>query len=211
LEVVNAGTFLFKIQNAGMVRLTIDGKVLIDQQQFHRFSEVESATIELDKGTHSFSLEYIDHPKEWLKGLALFGEGPQLRMQKFHTVASVPGGGKETPPIVISTDNGVRVIRSFATHKNTKRTHVVNVGSSSGIHYSYDMGLAGLLHVWDGPFISASGMWVGRGSQFAPPLGPVLPLNGLPALAGLDGEDQPWPDSLSWDHLQLEGYRISEE
>src|SRR5699024_6689482 len=47
LQVVNAGTFLFKIQNAGMVRLTIDGKVLIDQQQFHRFSEVESATIEL--------------------------------------------------------------------------------------------------------------------------------------------------------------------
>lgn len=54
-------------------------------------------------------------------------------------------------------------VGSFAMYNGTKRTHVMSVGSPSGVHYSYDLRRATLLNMWKGPFADVTKMWFNRG------------------------------------------------
>ncbi len=212
LEAPNSGTYLFKLQNAGTVRLLIDDEVVFDQDRPFRMHELESETLDLESGEHSFRLEYLNHPNNWYRGLSLFAEGPQLRLQKLHASSSVPGGGRELPDLLVEVDDRVKVLRSFANHKDSKRTHVVNVGSPDGINYSYDLGQAALLHAWEGPYINANEMWIDRGEpQIAKPAGPPVSFDGKPVLAKLNNSNAVWPDSIARDQLEVEGYNITED
>lgn len=212
LNTPNSGIYLFKLQNAGTVRMLIDDHIIFDQKRVFRMHELESETIDLEGGSHQFTLEYIDHPNNWYRGLALFVEGPQLRLQKLHASNSVPGGGRELPDLPVEADDRAKVIRSFAIHKGSKRTHVVNVGATNGINYNYDLGQAALLHAWEGPFLNANEMWIDRGEpQITKPGGPAITFDGSPVSARLSGSSSAWPDSLSWEQLRVEGYTISED
>lgn len=205
----NNGTYLFKLRNAGTARMIIGDQTVFDQDRVYRMHELASETVELEAGSHSFTLEYIDHPNNWYSGLSLFTEGPQLRLQKLHSSNSVPGGGRELPDLLVSAEENVRVIRSFAMHNDVKRTHVVNVGDPNGINYNYDMGQAALLHAWEGPFINANEMWINRGEpQIAKPDGPPIAFDGKPVVAKINGSNSVSPDSISWDELRVEGYSL---
>lgn len=211
IETPNTGTYLFKLRNAGMVRMFIDGNAVFDHEEVHRMHELESNTLELEGGTHDFTLEYIDHPNNWYSGLSLEAEGPRLRLQNLHGSSSVPGGGRELPDLIVEAKDRVKAIRSFAMHKGSKRTHVLNVGAPKGISFSYDMGQAALLHAWNGPFINTNQMWINRGQpQIADPVGPTITFDGKPLTARLSSATAAWPDSISWDQLRVEGYTISE-
>lgn len=210
LSAPNSGTYLFKLRNAGMVRMLIDGQPVVDQQEIHRMHELESETIELESGDHSFTLEYLKHPNNWYWGLSLFAEGPQLRLQSLHSSSSVQGGGRELQELIVDVEDRVKVLRSFAMHQGSKRTHVVSVGGPNGINFSYDMGQAALLHAWQGPFVNANEMWIDRGQpQITKPAGPPITFDGYPAPAQLSNGEA-WPDSISWDQLGIEGYSIPE-
>lgn len=212
LEAPNKGTYLFKLQNAGTVRMLINDEVVFEQDRPYRMHELESKTLELESGEHDFRLEYINHPNNWYRGLALFTEGPQLRLQKLHSSSSVPGGGRELPDLLVDADDRIKVLRSFGNHKETKRTHVVNVGAPNGINYSYDMGQAALLHAWEGPFLNTNEMWINRGEpQIAKPAGPPVTFDGKPVFTTLISENAAWPDSIAGDKLKIEGYNITEE
>lgn len=208
----NSGTYLFKLRNAGQVRLMVDDNIIVEQERFYRMHETVSETVELESGRHDFTLEYVDHHNDWYWGLALFAEGPQLRYQKLHAASSVPGSGDPLPDLMVEAEDRVKVLRSFAMHDGTKRTHVVNVGAPDKIHYNYDMGQAALLQAWNGSFLNANEMWINRGeSQTARPGGPAFSFDGRPVAARLPDATAEWPDSLSWDQLRVEGYRISED
>lgn len=212
LDAPNSGTYLFKLQTAGTVRMLINDEVVFDQDRPYRMHELESKTLELERGEHNFRLEYINHPNNWYRGLSLFAEGPQLRLQKLHDSSSVPGGGRELPDLLVEVDDRVKVLRSFANHKDTKRTHVVNIGSPAGINYSYDLGQAALLHAWEGPFVNANEMWINRGEpQITKPAGPPLTFEGKPALARLRSSNAAWPDSVDRGQLKVEGYNLTDE
>lgn len=209
LHAPNSGTYLFKLQNAGTSRMLLGEEVVFDQNRVFRMHELDSKTIELEAGSYPFTFEYIDHPNNWYSGLSLLAEGPQLRMQKLHATNSVPGGGRELPDLPVRAEENVRVIRSFAMHNDTKRTHVVNVGDPNGINYNYDMGQAALLHAWEGPFINANEMWINRGEpQIVKPDGPPIRFDGKPVVAKINGSSSASPDSISWDELRVEGYSL---
>lgn len=212
LETPNSGTYLFKLQTAGMVRMLIDDEVVFDQDRFYRMHEMASKTVELQEGQHDFTLEYVDHHNNWYWGLGLFAEGPQLRHQKLHASSSVPSGDRELPDLITEAEDRIKILRSFAMHDGAKRTHVVNVGAPNKINYSYDMGQATLLQAWNGPFINASEMWINRGEpQTASPVGPAFSFDGQPVAARLSTDTAVWPDSLSWDQLRVEGYTVSDD
>lgn len=205
----NSGTYLFKLRNAGTARIKVGEQTVFNQERVYRMHELDSETVELEAGSHPFSLEYIDHPNNWYSGFSLVTEGPQLRLQKLHSSNSVPGGGRELPNLPVSAEEKVRVIRSFAMHNDVKRTHVVNVGDPNGINYNYDMGQAALLHAWEGPFINANEMWINRGEpQIAKPDGPPITFDGKPVVAKMNGSRSATPDSISWDELRVEGYTL---
>ncbi|MDR9366337.1 MAG: DUF1080 domain-containing protein [Balneolaceae bacterium] len=211
LNAPNNGTYLFKLRNAGTSRMLLGGEVVFDQNRVFRMHELDSQTIELEAGTYPFIFEYIDHPNNWYSGLSLLTEGPQLRMQKLHSSNSLPGGGRELPDLPVRAEENVRIIRSFAMHNDSKRTHVVNVGDPNGINYNYDMGQAALLHAWEGPFINTNEMWINRGEpQIAKPDGPTITFDGKPVSMRLSGNNSAWPDSVSWDELRVRGYSILE-
>ncbi|MFH5884463.1 family 16 glycoside hydrolase [Halalkalibaculum sp. DA3122] len=212
LEAPNSGTYLFKLRNAGMVRMLIDGQPVFDQSEVHRVHQLASKTMELESGQHSFTLEYLKHPNNWYWGLSLFAEGPKLRLQPLHKSSSVPGSGRELQDLVVNPpDDRVKTLRSFAMHNGGKRTHVVNIGSPNGINYSYDLGQFALLNAWEGPFVNTNEMWINRGQpQIAKPAGPPVIFRGHPAIAELNSPSTAWPDSLSWDQLDVQGYSIGE-
>lgn len=212
LEAPNSGTYLFRVQNAGMVRILIDDKVIFDQDRFYRMHEIESSTVELESGQHDFTLEYIDHHNNWYGGLGFFAEGPQLRYQKLHASSSVPGSGRTLPDLIVEAEDRIKVLRSFAMHEGSKRTHVVNVGDPNKINFSYDMGQAALLQAWNGSFVNTNEMWIDRGEpQVATPAGPAFSFDGKPVATHLNSSTAVWPDSLSWDQLKVEGYTIAED
>lgn len=211
LEAPNAGEYLFKVRAAGMIQINIDGKTVIKQTDFHNMGEYDSGTINLDKGEHKFALSLVDHPISWLHGLALYGEGPQLRMQPFHSMKSLPNRGKETPPLIVKPEKRVKAIRSFGMFGDVKRTDVMNVGSPDGVNYNYDVEQGELLHVWNGPYIDTHEMWVNRGEpQLATPFGSVVKLDGEPPLAHLNNDNQAWPDSIAWNQMHVKGYNLIE-
>lgn len=212
IETPNRGTYLFKLQNAGKVRMLIDDTTVFEQNRFYRMHETVSGIVELESGHHDFTLEYVDHHNEWYWGLALFTEGPQLRYQKLHATSSVPGGGGPLPDLMVEAEDRVKVLRSFAMHGNTKRTHVVNTGDPNRINYNYDMGQAALLHAWNGSFLNTNEMWINRGEpQIAKPAGPAVPFSGKPVVAKLSNGSAAWPDSVSWNVLRVDGYSIAED
>ena len=209
LNAPNSGTYLFKLQTAGMVRMSVGDQVVIDQNRPYRMHELVTKTLELESGQHTFSLEYVNHPNNWYRGLALFTEGPRLRFQKLHASSSIPSGGRELPDLFVEASDRVKVLRSFAMHRDTKRTHVVNVGAPNGIAFNYDMGQAALLHAWEGPFLNVNQMWIDRGEpQIATPSGSPVSFDGKPLVAMLTSSMEAWPDSVSWDELKVEGYTL---
>lgn len=211
IETPNTGTYLFKLRNTGTARMIIDGNIIFDQDEVHRMYQLASQTVELEGGTHNFTLEYIDHPNNWYSGLSLETEGPRLRLQNLHASSSVGGGGQELPDQILTVGDRVKLLRSFAMHHGTKRTHVVNAGAPNGINYNYDMGQIALLHAWEGPFVNTNEMWINRGQpQIAKPAGPPIAFDGKPALAHLSNNTTAWPDSVSWQQLDVKGYSISD-
>ncbi|HLR25251.1 MAG TPA: family 16 glycoside hydrolase [Fodinibius sp.] len=210
LEAPNSGTYLFNVRNAGVVRMLIDGKPIFDQDTAYQMDHITSKTIDLEDGVHDFVLEYINHPEGGASGLSLEAEGPRLRLQNLHASSSVSDNGEELPDLIIEPKEHIKIIRSFKEYKNSKRTHVVNVGSPNGINYSYDMGQAALLDIWNGPFLNVNKMWVNRGEPQTATSGvEPLELKGSPPMAILNNKSGVWPDSISRDNLKIEGYKIS--
>lgn len=210
LQAPNSGTYLFKVRNAGLLQMKIDGEPVLDQTEIHRMHQLESQTVELKQGDHTFSLAYVRHPNEWYWGLSLRAEGPQLRLQSLHSAASVPGGDRELPDLIVKVGDRVKTLRSFAMHQGMKRTHAINVGGPNAINFSYDFGQSALLKAWEGPFVNTNEMWIGRGEpQIAKPAGAPITFAGYPSVSVLQNGTS-WPDSLSWKQLEVEGYSIAD-
>lgn len=211
IETPNAGTYLFKLRNAGTVRMIIGGTSIFEQDTVYRLHQLVSKTTDLQAGSHDFILEYINHPNNWYSGLSLEAEGPRLRLQNMHAPTSVPDGGKELPDQILEVKDRVKLLRAFGMHKGIKRTHVVNTGAPNGINYNYDLGQSALLHAWEGPFVNTNEMWINRGQpQIAKPAGPAITFVGEPIIATLTSGTAAWPDSISWEQLNVEGYSIKE-
>lgn len=110
-------------------------------------------------------------------------------------------------PYILNAGSKPYLLRSFLMFEGKKRTHVISVGTTEKVNYSYDLKQGALLQVWRGPFIDVTEMWKDRGEpQLAKPLGVVLPLSAAPAIAALADKNAVWPDSIAFDDLQNKGY-----
>jgi hypothetical protein len=100
--------------------------------------------------------------------------------------------------IAVKVEEEPTLQRSFVMHQGRKRTHAVNVGSQTGIHYTFDLNQASLLQIWKGNFLNTTEMWYERGEpQTSTPQGQVISLSGKCALAYLPDTSVPFPDTLN--------------
>lgn len=194
----------FKGTVVGGGRLTIGGReVLVHPGREPR----QSDDVQLRAGRHPFTLAfYKNRPWTNRTGITLFAEGPQVERHALHAASAV---GPQTGAITVQPEGNAVVLRSFVQHGTEKRTHAVNVGDPTGIHYSFDLARGALLQAWRGPFLETTPMWHERGNdQLAMPLGSTVALSGAPALAFLVGAGAVWPDSVPAGAYTLEGYEL---
>lgn len=211
LDVPTEGDYLFTLRSAGPSWLYLNGEEATNNGEANGMDEAGRYQTSLTAGSHPFRLVYTKHERKWVKGLALYCEGPQVRRQELHAIGSVPKPN-QPEPIAITVDSQPTIQRAFLYHQGKKKTHCATVGLPTGINYAVDIKGAALLSAWGGDFIDVTDMWHERGEpQTAQPLGSALELPDRPTFARLDSRSAHWPDSVSFDqpYLQTKGYSLN--
>jgi hypothetical protein len=103
------------------------------------------------------------------------------------------------------------VIRSFSDLPGGIRiTHAVNVGSPAQVHYTYDLDKGMIVQVWQGRFLNASTMWIGRGDGSYRPHGTVKYLGKpVPAIEKLNTAQAVWAQDTAGTGFKPKGYVLN--
>lgn len=117
-----------------------------------------------------------------------------------------------TNPILLNPDAKPYLLRSYMNAGGKKLTHVISAGSPQQLNFSYDMRQGALFQVWRGQFLDVTEMWHERGEpQLAVPLASPLMLGNAPSVAALPTPQSPWPDSVQFDDIKINGYVLDKE
>jgi hypothetical protein len=216
LKVPTRGRYLLDVQpgwsndnlpgapQAPAVQLAIDGKPVAFGERGY------SGLVDLSAGSHALRLTALKNVN-WGGRLTLYGEGPGIHRQALFDENAAPPS-PPLDPIMLDVAGEPTLLRSFVRWGDGKRTHVVNVGDPTAVHYSYDLEEGALLQAWRGPFLETTQRWHSRGEdQIAIPRGSVLELDALPTVAVLAGGAAPWPDSMSAPAYHVDGYSLSKD
>ena len=168
-----------------------------------------SGEIDLEAGTHPFTLSYFKNRGGLLPNISLSVQGGGLPLQSLNSPSSWPSPPRVGSIFVVPAAEPA-LIRGFVNHDGEKKTHTIAVGHPSGVHYTMDLREGALLHVWKGDFLETTDMWHSRGTaQLAVPLGSVLTFSGRPTVALLAAENTAWPDSMGSNYT-FNGYKLDE-
>jgi len=177
LIIPSDGQYLFETTIDDGGDLSIDGQLVIHNEGASGRG-TERGLIQLSAGKHSFIQSFYQDAGR--SHLSLKVEGPEIEKTSL-PFQSRPLGlpeidqAKELPILI---NDRPELIRGFANHKGTKKTHILSIGTPEGIHYSYDTRNNKLINVWKGDFADMGQMWIGRGhSQLFQPLNAVLELD----------------------------------
>ena len=201
------GTYLFQTLLDDGGDLYIDGEPVVKNGGELEFERI-SGTIDLSPGTHTITLVFFQ--VTWRAHATIYYEGPGIELRPLASID--PNAGRERPePLVVQPTDNPEMLRGFVNHKGKKRTHVLSVGDTSGIHYSYDLEEGALISCWKGPFADVQEMWVNRGhSQLLQPMNAPIELAGGVSLAYLSEADALWPTFIP-STFKAKGYRLDNQ
>lgn len=203
IEVPATDTYEFKTNWTGSGLLVIDGQKLNTGALWYTTPVYQQ--IKLEKGTHHLELTYAKDFSWGPKSLGLSVKRIGARWVDLHERTSLPDP-EPIGMIELKAESDPVFQRSFFFHKGVKKTHVIQVGDPSGIHYTYNLKQGALLQVWKGKFLNVTQMWENRGEpQTSEAMGQTLVLDGKFPLV-VDHQNQ--PDSLLADNLVYKGYKI---
>ena len=181
LVIPKDGDYLFEtiIDDGG--DLYIDSNLLVNNQGDPGYG-VERKVITLTAGEHSFKQTY--YQEVWGSTLKVLVEGPGLEKRQIPMSSELSPReiAREEMKLEIEVGEQPELIRGFVNHFENKKTHILSVGTSAGIHYSFDTRSSQLINAWKGRFADVSKMWINRGEeQLLQPMGAVLGIdeNGL--------------------------------
>ncbi|MEY4274874.1 MAG: hypothetical protein RL638_1822 [Bacteroidota bacterium] len=176
IEVPETDEYEFQSYWTGSGVVKVDGIEL--NQGAHWYSEMVSAKTKLTAGKHQLEVIQIKDFPWGPQALGLYVKRIGSHPVALHERTSLPD--PEAVGLIEVKANAEPVFqRSFAFHQGKKKTHVIQVGDPSGMHYSYDLKQGALLHVWRGAFLNATQMWENRGEpQTSEPMGVSVSLDG---------------------------------
>lgn len=187
IEVPRTGDYTFEVVHSARFALDVNGDLLLNDQTGEDISRVgefprRTATVRLRKGQHNFALTYAKGLWHNVPtALGWYVSGPGVLRTQLTASGSVPDDAFSA--YQIDVEQRPIVQRNFVVHGEEKRTHAISVGFPGGLHYAYDMGTGGLLHLWKGSFIDTSTMWYQRGNmQSAVALGSLIERAGNPVI-----------------------------
>lgn len=186
--------------------LSINGKLVLDYS-YTGPNTPRKGTVSLNAGKHTIEIRNA-HFDAWMPTtLGLYVEGPGFREVPLHSMGSFLGF-KQTDPILVDRKTQP-ILRSFMDLKKTGKrvVHAVNVGSESGLHYTYDMDHAAICQIWRGGFLDATPMWNDRGDGSSRPLGAVTELGA--DLLWSKSSAGTWPKDTASSSFKPKGYSVN--
>jgi hypothetical protein len=207
LQAPEADTYRFRVRWTGQGRLEIDGKPVLETGLW--VDDTRTVEVPLTAGEHRYTLLQTKETGWGPKLIGLWVSRAGTHEQQLHAPGSIPDLDP-VPLIGVQATREPELVRSFVLRDGRKRVRALNVGDPSGVHYTYDLAQAALLHVWKGPFLNATEMWHERGEpQLAEPLGAPLRQSGTCPVAFLPDRNAAFPDSLDPERtLVYRGYTL---
>ena len=196
LNAPREGTYVFYMASDDGARLTVDGKVLIDQDGIHPASVSEAKT-KLAEGPHKVRLEYFQY--HGYVNLFLGWKGARSAPTALSTWApkswekGEPNKKKDFDPIPLIADKEPILYRNFIQGAGNRGN---GVGFPGGLNLAWSAESMNLALVWRGAFMDASQHWNSRGGGHKPPMGyDVVAPAPQPwvSLAKLPSPDAEWP------------------
>jgi hypothetical protein len=201
IHINEPGEYTFKLSlPGGQGALRIDATTAIPIKEYRG-----TGKIQLQAGDHPFELFY-SKTVDWAKAaLGLTVAGPGVR-EYLLSDANVSSNDAIDPILINATEN--TLLRSFVDLPGGIRlTHIVNVGSTAQVHYTYDLDKGMIAQVWRGGFLDATPMWHERGDGSSKPAGSVVYLGKpAPSIAKLVSADAAWPADTNGTGYKPKGY-----
>lgn len=196
IQIEKEGDYFFELRTDGGNRLSIDGDVLIENDDDTRRGDASTATISLSEGSYPFELIYFRGARGGQPVLALRAEGPGIIMHDLQDASSFPTG-RESIPFLVEPVKEPIVFHGFMDMGERVHTHTAAVGYPGGVNFAFDQNSGALMKIWKGDFVNAATMWVGRGGgNLSLNEDAAITITGAPSLAYLNNEEAVWPDSL---------------
>jgi Domain of Unknown Function (DUF1080) len=205
-NVKDADKYTFVVQWNGEGSFVVDGDTLTKGW----FVTPESRTInrKLSAGEHTYNIHYSKNFAWRPNGIGITMQRERSEKQSLTERTSLPDP-EPIPLVEVKATNETQCQRSFVMYGNKKKTHAINVGTPSGLNYSYDLNQGGFLQLWRGKFLNTTEMWHDRGEpQTGEPMGVAVNSNDKFLLAYLPNENAEIADSLSKNDLKYKGYKM---
>lgn len=212
LDIAEPGDYTFTLNAFGKTSLYIDGEnIIADDVQFPN-NPPRSKTVALGKGSIPFQLVFYKNNYPGRRPqLGFFIEGPGIKRSPLHDPNSYLEQVVQKP-INMEPTTEPMVLRGFFEHEGEVKTHTVSVGEPNGPSFVFDLQQGTPLGIWKGGFLDTSPMWRGRGqSQLMIPTGALIELADGPGIAKLEMDNSPWPDSMSIEQVQIQGYKLNRD
>lgn len=168
-----------------------------------------SGKVMLQEGTFPFELLYSKYVSWTKPALGLYVNGPGIRD---YLISDANTSSNEVvDPILIDAQKNT-VLRSFMDIPGGPRvTHAVNVGSASGVNYTYDLNKGAIVQMWRGGFLDATPMWHSRGDGSSRPIGTVQ-FFGKPvfAVAPMANAQAAWTEDTVGSGYRPKGYLLDD-
>ena len=210
------GEYTFAIAGDDGVRLSIDGKKVVEHDGIHPSSEIKEGKAKLKAGDHDLRVEYFQAEA----GAEIYvawrsEEFTNTPLSKWvHPKAN--GGpvakkkeGKSGLPIVVGKEPVI--YRNFIANAGGRP---IAVGYPGGFNLAWSADQLNLSLMWRGAFMDAALHWTDRGGGEQPPLGYDLlrpTVDAAPPFAVLSSPDAEWPkpdkQRSKGSEERAEGYR----
>jgi len=190
------GDYTFSLAGDDGVRITIDGKKVVEEDGVHPASDLREGKTRLKAGEHDFRLEYFQASGE--AEIFAAWRGPDFSMtplsKSVHPnwqgdIATRKKDNNSGMPLLVR-DEPI-VYRNFIAGAGNR---AIAVGYPGGFNLAWSAETMNVAFAWRGAFIDAARHWTDRGAGHQPPLGYDLirPAAGLP-LAILSDSAGEWP------------------
>ncbi len=217
------GDYTFSIAGDDGVRLSIDGKKVVDHDGVHGTTEIKEGKVKLTAGAHDVRMEYFQGTGDAEIYLAWKGaDFANTPLSKWvHPQAGVGGKpvvkkkpGKTGIPLIVGTEP--IVYRNFITNSGGRP---IAVGYPGGFNLAWSAAHMNLTLLWRGDFMDAALHWIDRGGGEQPPLGDDLlrPTGDVSVpFAILESTETAWPkadknnlaEGYSWKGYALDAKRF---
>ncbi|MDP1589991.1 MAG: plastocyanin/azurin family copper-binding protein [Prosthecobacter sp.] len=190
------GSYRFFLSSDDGARIHIDGTEVVAYDGIHPAGDIKEKGIPLDKGEHTFRLEYFQGGGNIELYAAWKGADFQITPLSKWLHPNWKGGAKkqkEFDPIPLLVKDEPVIYRNFIQGAGNRG---IGVGYPGGINLAWSAESMNLALIWRGAFLDAAKHWNSRGGGHQAPLGyDVLQPTGevTPAFHITDKPETAWP------------------